>query len=422
MKFCFSCLGSVWNNSPVGTYVLTVVARDEDVDENAKVRYRMIVPSDKFVLDESSGIITTRTALSSFSGTVSMTIKVFNTIPMQYPPTKEQERLLTVEVLITVSTIKPPVFTERVFSGSVKEDAKTGTSILNVSANSDPPGNTILYSSLLNQATLSAFIIDTITGVIMKKTEVDYEYQKKYIEQVEARDSQTNLVSTTFVEVTVEDVNDDSPTFILDRFEGRVSENAPIGTSVLTVRANDQDTGKSGEITYFLDPKKESSKYFEVAGNTGKITTKISFDREAQGYYILHVFAHDNGLPQLHDECFVLILIIDVNDNPPLLEKQEYHAKIPENATVWSSVIRVLATDLDVADKIPMKYFISAGDDQGMFYMESVIDKQNQTGLMLLERSLDFEYQQRYQLQISASDGRDSDSARVIIEVSTELN
>ena len=408
----------MWQNSPVGTYILTVVARDADAGLNAEVRYKLTIPSDKFTLDPVSGVIKTKRDLSSFEGVVSMTVEVSNKEPMDNPPTENDKRELTVDVEITVSPQKPPSFTKSVFKASVKENAPTGTSVLTVSAISNPPGNRILYSSLYDYSVHALFGINTLTGLVTKKGELDFEEKKVYRDQVEARDEATGLVSTGFMEISVLDINDDTPTFILDKFVGRVSENAPVGTSVLTVRATDRDTGKQGEISYALDPQKSSSQYFAVDETTGKITTRVSFDREKQAFYTLHVFARDKGVPTLSDEVYAVILIVDTNDHAPSFEKSEYRVKVLENAAVSSLVIRLTATDVDVGDKLEMKYFISGGDNWAMFAMKTVIQNQKSTGLMLVAQPLDYESIQEYAIQVSASDGRDSDSVRVLVTVS----
>jgi hypothetical protein len=59
-------------------------------------------------------------------------------------------------------------------------------------------------------------------------------------------------IKTTQLQVIVTDVNDNAPLFSQQSYYQVVPENASPGTSVLTVRATDADTGDNAKITYSL--------------------------------------------------------------------------------------------------------------------------------------------------------------------------
>ena len=75
-----------------------------------------------------------------------------------------------------------------------------------------------------------------------------------YILVVRASDGgqPTSLSSTVSVYVNVADVNDNTPVFDPSSYSDEVDEAAPLGTSVLTVTATDQDTGKLDCFVVFL--------------------------------------------------------------------------------------------------------------------------------------------------------------------------
>lgn len=92
------------------------------------------------------------------------------------------------------------------------------------------------------------FTINPKTGIITSGgSSFDYEQIKTFRMQFRARESE-QLFSTCLVAVFVQDLNDNSPTFITESYEGRVLENSQKGTEVLQIQAQDDDTGAGGEV------------------------------------------------------------------------------------------------------------------------------------------------------------------------------
>lgn len=92
------------------------------------------------------------------------------------------------------------------------------------------------------------FTINPKTGIITSGgSSFDYEQIKIFRMQFRARESE-QLFSTCLVVVFVQDLNDNSPTFITESYEGRVLENSQKGTEVLQIQAQDDDTGAGGEV------------------------------------------------------------------------------------------------------------------------------------------------------------------------------
>ena len=77
----------------------------------------------------------------------------------------------------------------------------------------------------------------------------DHEMGEIYRMQFRARESD-QLFSTCLVEIEVKDLNDNSPIFRTESYDGRVLENSPAGTPVIHVRADDADGGSAAEVMY----------------------------------------------------------------------------------------------------------------------------------------------------------------------------
>ena len=86
----------------------------------------------------------------------------------------------------------------------------------------------------------------------MKKP-LNYEINQWVNFTVMAIDSGSNpLNSTAWVYVEVEDVNDNSPLFVLFNETVSVLENATVGTTVTRVSATDLDSGLFGTVHYHI--------------------------------------------------------------------------------------------------------------------------------------------------------------------------
>ena len=75
-----------------------------------------------------------------------------------------------------------------------------------------------------------------------------------------------------------------------------MSENATLGTEVITIRAVDTDIGSNGRVRYSIrrDPL-DNYKTFAIDPESGLITLQRPLDRERQKIYELRVEATDEG-------------------------------------------------------------------------------------------------------------------------------
>ena len=126
-----------------------------------------------------------------------------------------------------------------------------GTSILKITATS-MNGQPVAYSRLMQHGDFDHFEIKGDGTIVSGEDSFDYETRPLYRMQFRARESD-QLFSTCLVEIKVKDVNDNSPKFPTERYDGRILENSPEGTPVIRVHANDADTGAGGEVRSSLE-------------------------------------------------------------------------------------------------------------------------------------------------------------------------
>lgn len=121
-----------------------------------------------------------------------------------------------------------------------------GTSILKITATS-MNGQPVAYTRLMEHGDFDHFEIKGDGTIVSGEDSFDYETRPLYRMQFRARESD-QLFSTCLVEIKVKDVNDNSPKFPTESYDGRILENSPKGTPVIRVHANDADTGAGGEV------------------------------------------------------------------------------------------------------------------------------------------------------------------------------
>lgn len=161
------------------------------------------------------------------------------------------------------------------------------------------------------------FRLDGFSGALSTSRPLDREQKNSYSLKVVVQDhGSPSLSSTATVEISVLDVNDNSPKFGSSSYTVDVSEDAAVGLVVLDATATDVDEGENGQILYFLS--QEAKGAFTVHPDTGKITTTALLDREKRASYIFQVYAVDlSPAAPRNTTAQVTITILDVNDNAP---------------------------------------------------------------------------------------------------------
>nr|XP_017009739.2 neural-cadherin [Drosophila takahashii] len=405
---------------PLGTSILRVKAMDSDSGSNAEIEY--LVSDDHFAVD-SNGIIVNNKQLDADNNNAYYEFIV--TAKDKGEPPKSG--VATVRVYTKNKNDEEPKFSQQVYTPNVDENAGPNTLVTTVVA-SDKDGDNVRFGFVGGGTSSGQFVIEDITGVIRLHNKAISLDRDKYELNVTAMDDgsccvngdQTIHTSTAVVVVFITDVNDNKPVFKdCSTYYPKVEEGAPNGSPVIKVVATDEDKGVNGQVKYSIvqQPNQKGTK-FTVDEETGEVSTNKVFDREGDdGKFVsVTVKATDQGDPSLEGVCSFTVEITDVNDNPPLFDRQKYVENVKQDASIGTNILRVSASDEDADNNGAIVYSLTAPfNPNDLEYFEI----QAESGWIVLKKPLDGCYpRDRYRLRVSASDkGTPASAADVDVEL-----
>lgn len=142
----------------------------------------------------------------------------------------------------------PPEFSEGRYNVTIREDIKPGETVARIQALDRDSGlfgtEGIQYTSVTGPVS-KALVLNPLTGLITMgagDSVFDRERADSHYLTVEARDERgRGNRNTVELIITVEDVNDNAPTFWRDQYESFLLENTDSFQSPLVIQAEDRD-------------------------------------------------------------------------------------------------------------------------------------------------------------------------------------
>ena len=209
-----------------------------------------------FTIGTSSGVITAKPGLDRETEDT-----YFLSITATDNGSPQLTAVTGVRIFISDTNDNAPVFSPTVYLTSILESTSPGTEVIPVHATDvDLDQNAKIVYSIIGGDPKNQFQVNAY-GMISIKAALDRENISFYTLVVQASDQgippQTETVP---VNVTILDVNDNSPIFDKAAYSVSVLESVPIGTAFLNVTASDADIGDNARLTYSI-----------VSGNTGDV-------------------------------------------------------------------------------------------------------------------------------------------------------
>ncbi|XP_076459464.1 cadherin-23-like isoform X2 [Babylonia areolata] len=195
--------------------------------------------------------------------------------------------------------------------------------------------------------------------------------------------------------------------FSVTNYRLSVNENEAIGTELFIVTGTDQD---SDAITITIRADTDTGSLVTVDpqpqnGNTrtARVLLAARLDRDRSPPSRELWFTVSDGSAQASGK--VTLFIRDVNDNPPFFENQPYTLVLPEmpaaTSPISKSVYRVSASDPDEGPGGTVIFSMTDADSE---YAATFVIPDPSSGVIFLERPLDYETRSFYQYQVHARD------------------
>ncbi|XP_064527551.1 protocadherin gamma-B5-like [Pseudopipra pipra] len=213
-----------------------------------------------------------------------------------------------------------------------------------------------------------------------------------------------NPLNVFRVEVAIEDVNDNSPSFSKAVLDLEIGELIPPGARFPLEMAHDEDVGSNSLLTYQLSSNPSFSlalKESEDGSKQPELVLERALDREKQSSFELLLTAVDGGEPMRTGTVEVRINVTDANDNPPVFSQDRYSTSLREDALPGSEVLKVSASDADAGTNAHITYHF--GKMPAKVLQQFVVDRES--GTITLQEPLDFENMRAFSLPVEARDG-----------------
>lgn len=380
-----------------GTMVGKVTATDADAREYARIKYYLESGGDGlFAVDERSGQITLQGSLRVAQKTIYEL-----TISAKDIGDKEASKNAIVEIMRekdleyldfdTYSGYEFKIFEDR---GDCADISNSLERIVGTVQTTQFTSSKLTYSIIFGDPN-GNFKINENSGVITTAGCLDREQESSYSLKVVAMAGLARGI--TSVNVTVLDVNDNSPKFPKGEKSDEVylEENAAVGQEVYLARARDRDVGANARITYTLTHNPGDQ--FRVAENSGIIYLDKPIRSSPSTVLNLEVTAVDTGVQPLSAQHQIRVTIKDVNDHTPVFKLSNYETSLLESTPVNKRFFALQASDIDLGDNGRILYSITDGNNEDRFGIFP-------DGQLYVKHVLDREEQDYYALEVTARD------------------
>ena len=407
---------------PIAGTTLTATLTDQDGVQSVDT-WRWELSDDQSSWTEITGA-TTRSIVPGSSD-----IGKYLRVTVDYTQTDSFTKIVEAEtgaILTAPRTNTDASFPDATVTRSIAENTLAGQPVgAPVTAEEPDSEDTLTYS--LSGTDAASFDINTSTGQLQTKAELDYETTQAYYVTVSVTDSKDDydyadatVDATIDVTIDVTDVNE-PPQFAEDAETTQtVAENAAIGDAIGSpYTATDPDAGDT--VTYSLSGT--DAALFQV-GTDGQLQVAGTLNFETKGTHTVIVQATDSedndgnleSLAKVDDTHTVTITVTNVFEEPRFDDDDG-------NGTATRTIAE------NTADDEPVGAPVSATDDEGdtVTYElggtdSAAFDFDTTTGQITTKDALDHETKEFYSVIVSASDGKAADGIATDIAMDTIIN
>ncbi|GCC29832.1 protocadherin-10-like [Chiloscyllium punctatum] len=370
---------SILEDAPTGTQVIALNATDPDDGHNGEITYSIsshntIRVRELFSVDSKTGEIRVKGKLDYEEN------KAFG-INVQATDRGPHTMAGHCDVLVNIVDVNDnaPEVTLTSLSGAISEDAPIGTVVALFSAvDKDSGRNGQVQCNISNKL---PFRLDSSLknyyGLLVQHP-LDRENNSNYDVTITCTDAgKPPLTSRKTIHVEISDINDNPPRFSQHLYTTNVMENNAIGASIFSLTAFDPDVGLNTQLKYSILETQvlnaSVATYISINSETGVIFAQRSFDYEILKNFQIQAQVVDSGTPPLASNVSVNIIILDQNDNVPVIVQPlfEFGSTAVETISRFAEpgylVAKVSATDADAGQNAQLSYSISQATNHNLF-------------------------------------------------------
>ena len=396
------------------TFSSPVVLSCSDGDLGLFGQLQYIIDNDNFVRD-SDGNLQILNPLDSETINANVLFLTVTCVDGGIPPKND-----SITIIITVLPVNeyPPEFTTTMDSTIIEENIGIARAVYTaVATDRDSQPHPIRYS-IVSGNEENFFSIDSERGIVTVISELDYEQisNNVIVLRIQANDDDPNTLpssnSSLMLTITVEDINDNAPSFTESVYitdsEFPISQDTPL----LSVSCMDADSGSNGAVTYSITPPHQ---LFQIS-EQGTITSTTNISSLSPITYSLTVQCRDQGMPIMMGNSTVIIsgTIIGVG---PTFNQSTYRFNLPENSHIGYEIGRVFATNFDPQNQEPIRY---SKDGNGTNFIVH-----DNTGIITLVTILDYEQEsteREFTITVYATDSVGLSNSIAVIIILQNVN
>ncbi|XP_024238480.2 protocadherin alpha-C2 isoform X2 [Oncorhynchus tshawytscha] len=416
----------IMENSPIGSLVVKLNATDLDEGTNSEITYSYsLYTSEKtqgtFSLNANNGEITVKEMINYedfriYDMEVIATDKGANSLSSQCKLT----------ILVTDMNDNHPEMSIKSFQSPIKENVAIDTVLAVVSVSDKDSGE---------NGIVNIHIADQLPFALRESSDNYYELvvsqplDREKVPEYEITFTVTDRGSPPLSDnetMTLEllDVNDNVPQFPQSFYTIPVMENNAPGALLSSLTAFDPDLHENQYLVYFIIEKEivntSMSMLFSINPENGNLYALKTFDYEIEKEFLFHIEARDSGVPPLSSNVTVHIIIVDQNDNTPVIVSpwrahgSVVEEKIPRSTDKGSLVSKVIAIDTDSVQNSRITYQFLQVTDATLFSLDQY------NGEIRTMRMFSYRDPRHQRLVVIAKDNGDPAlSATVTIKLST---
>ncbi|KAF3706608.1 Protocadherin alpha-C2 [Channa argus] len=321
--------------------------------------------------------------------------------------TPEKTGTAKINIRVLDSNDNVPLFDSSVYKVKLLENSPKDSLVIKLNATDLDEGTNgevyYSFSSYTPERVRQMFSMDTNTGEIRVRSNVDYEETNSYEMYIQAMDKGPGAVAAHCkVVVEVVDVNDNVPQIVLSSLSSPVREDARADTVVALISVTDRDSGANKQVSLEIP----AGLPFKIKSfrNYYTLVTSAFLDRETTDAYNVTLSATDGGSPPLSSQKTIQVDVADVNDNPPRFEQTSYTVYVAENNGPGASLCTVKAQDADIKENARITYTVLNDNNHGI-PVTSYVSVKADTGEAYALRAFDYESLREFHFQVKAQDG-----------------